>query len=177
MDKIVNWGKGKAFSNEDICKLCEGEVHIVTYPQLAFMNNIRQLLGKHKAAIILYMTRQRFGHWVAIFEVPGHPDTIEFFDSYSMKPDDELDMIPDHFRVVSGQSIPHLTRLLNTSKYKNILYNDIRLQKRKDDTATCGRWAGIRVSMKEIPLEKFQKLFTGQTFDPDWYVSALTLFI
>jgi len=186
MDAFIKKSKSKAFSNEDISKLCEGAVNIYTYPELADMSNINQLLNypvKCGAAIILYLSRKDFGHWVAIFKVPKTSDTIEFFDSYGYSPDDELKMINEKFRKISNQVQPHLSRLIYDSAIKNIIYNNVALQKHdkkqsyESAISTCGRWAGLRISLKEIPLEEFQNLFFKQKFDPDWYVTALTLFI
>jgi hypothetical protein len=184
MDKEIKRGEKKAFSNEDIERLCEGEINIHTYPELAMMSSLDQLLNskvKCDAAIILYMSKPAFGHWVCIFKTPGDPETIEFFDSYGYSPDDELKMINESYREQSNQDSAYLSALimdaLQDGYIKQVIYNKTKLQNDNTSIATCGRWAGLRIAMKEVPLKKFQSLFTNQTFNPDWYVSALTMFV
>lgn len=176
MDKEIIKGELKSFSNEDIMRLCEGKVNIYTYPKLAGMVSIDQLLNypiRCGAAIILYMTKKNYGHWVAIFETkPG----LEFFDSYGISPDDELKLINEEFREQSNQDRRYLSRLMLESG-KQVIYNNINLQSKKNDISTCGRWAGLRIALRTISLKNFQNLFINQTFPPDWYVSALTLFV
>lgn len=181
MDKVIALGRAETFSDQNMMALCDSKVKVVTYTDLAKYSSIEDVLSPWGAAIILYMTKENFGHWVALFV--AHADdssgqTLEFWDSYAIPPDGELAMVPEHFRQISGQNYPHLTAMINSCPlYKRVIYNSVQLQKLKKDVNTCGRWAGLRVAMRNVPLKTFQAMFSKQTFDPDWYASALTLFI
>jgi hypothetical protein len=191
MDKIIEIGKTYPFSDEDIRKTCDYKVNVLTYTDLASMRDLDECfvvsgdLNKDSpmfgqdvgACILLYMTKHNFGHWVCFFRVPGVDDTIEFFDSYGLMPDDELQFVPAHFRKESEQDVPHLTWLFRNSKYKKFIYNKDKLQRVFADVNTCGRWSACRVGNMAIPLRNFQRMFIKQKFDPDWYVTAITLMI
>jgi hypothetical protein len=130
------------------------------------------------ACALLYMTKQNFGHWVCFFRDPSDPDgTIQFFDSYGLMPDDELQFVPAHFRKQSDQDIPHLTWLFKYSKYKKFIYNMDKLQRVFSDVNTCGRWVATRLGLRSIPTKTFQQMFLNQKFQPDWYVTAITLMV
>jgi hypothetical protein len=174
MDALVKNSESKSFSGEDIFQLCEGKVRIIEYGELAKAKSLKEVLGKHGAAIILYLTRKGYGHWTAIFRV--NKNTVEFFDPYGLVPDEELGFISDNFRRESNQDVPHLTALMAASRDK-IIYNQYPLQKLRKSTSTCGRWCGLRIALRKMPLANFVGLFEGQSFEPDWYVSALTLFV
>ncbi len=75
-----------------------------------------------------------------------------------------------------GQDLPHLTELLYNSPYQ-VIYNKVKLQKFKNETNTCGRWCGLRVALRHLNLKQFCSMFLKQKFDPDYYVTALTLFV
>lgn len=170
----------KSFSDADMLKLCENKTKIITYSDLAKYNTIEDVLAPHNSVIILYLTKENYGHWVALFVDPNDEKgkTLEFFDSYAIPIDGELSLVPENFRNVSNQDFPHLTYLINMSNnFTTILYNKEKLQKFKKNINTCGRWAGMRIAMKDVPLLEFQKLFINQKFPPDWYVTAFTAFI
>ena len=157
-------------------ELVEGKTKIISYSDLSKYSSIEEALDPHGSLIILYETKENFGHWVSLFVVDDC--TLEFFDPYAYAIDDELAMVPEYFREESGQDYPHLTQLIkNSAKFSRVIYNQEKLQKLKKDVNTCGRWAGIRTQMRAVPLKVFQKLFLKQKFDPDWYVCALTGFV
>jgi hypothetical protein len=177
MDALIRRSEGKKFSGEDIARLCENKVVIRRCRDLANMRSIKEAMGKNRAMIILYETKEASGHWCAVFEAA--PGIIEFFDPYGIAPDGELDFIEKGYRRASGQG-RHLSRLLESagrSGYNMVVYNNEPLQKLARDMNTCGRWCGLRVSLKRMPLKKFIGLFRKQKFPADWYVTALTLFV
>src|SRR5271155_4054466 len=119
MDKLIKHWEGKSFSGEDVHRLCEGKVSVKRYKELARARSLDEAWGKHKALIVLYETKDGYGHWCAIFEVDR--DTMEFFDPYGMAPDAELNFINQRFRESSGQ-LPYLTDLMLRSRHKNVVY-------------------------------------------------------
>lgn len=187
MDQLIKNSYGKAFSDDDIKTLCDGKVKIVMYSKFKKIKSIDQVLNPYGSCIILYETKQGYGHWCALLtrptKVKGKIADIEHFDSYGMKPDDELKYVPENYKVEGGEEYPWLTYLLakatnpKTGRYGRVIYNEYPLQKSKKDTSTCGRWCGIRIVFKHLSIEKFVKLFARQKFEPDWYVTALTTFI
>lgn len=182
MDKIVEMAKSEPFTNEDIMKICNNKVTILKYQDLTSIRPgdgaIDRVIGPHKAAIILYETAEDWGHWISFFAVPNSPGEYEFFDSYGLTMDAELKFMDSYYRKISStEKVPHLTYLVSTdSKISRIYWNQVDLQSTRKDTNTCGRWASLRVMLREIPLDTFQNMFIKQHFKPDWYATALTLF-
>jgi hypothetical protein len=184
MEKLIEKQYTKAFSDTDIKKLCDNKVKIIMYSKLCKIKDISQILKPHGACVILYETKQNYGHWCVLLEQKSgkKKKNIEHFDSYGMKPDDELAYIPENYKHTGGEDYPWLTYLLAKAtspkgKYNKVAYNDYPLQESKNDISTCGRWCGMRVVLKQLNIDQFIKLFTKQKLKPDWYVTALTSFI
>ena len=68
-------------SNEDITKITDGKCRIMAYHELENVNSLSEILDNNGACILLYETKQGFGHWVALFEIPNSP-VLEFFDHH-----------------------------------------------------------------------------------------------
>lgn len=169
--ELLNKLKAKALSNDEISKMLDGKVKILTYPELSKYKNIDQLLSPHGCAIILYQTKKNFGHWVAI--IKQGRNIIEHFDSYGIRPDNELKFTKANMRRELGQDYPHLTYLLYHSPYQ-LSFNQYRLQKMQKKISTCGRWSLSRCILKDIPLDQFVKLFKVKGYTPDDIVTMLT---
>lgn len=172
--KKVKEFEKKSLSGEDVLNLCGKRANLLTYPELAKLDNIDQLLGKYRAAIILYLTSENYGHWVCLFQ--QDKKTLCFFDSYALMPDDELKFTQINFRLSHNQYYPHLTYLLYNSGY-DVDYNSYKLQSDKKDTTTCGRWVGARLAMRRLTNDEFAKLFLNSKSKPDELVTALTAFL
>ena len=160
----------KTLSNHEILEKLENKANLMTYSDLMQYDNLDDALGQHDALVLLYETKENFGHWVAIFK---RGNLIEHFDSYGYFPDDELDFIPDYFREIEGIDYPHLSYLLDKSPYK-LSFSEHKLQKHKEDVNTCGRWVIARLLLRHLPLKDFEKLFKGKEFDPDFIVTLFT---
>ena len=167
MEKIIRYQYKKPLSYSEIKKACNGRINVVTYDSLKG-KTIDYLFNKYNCCIILYQTRPDFGHWVALIR---HPDSIEHFDSYGFSIDQELSVTnPMGFK-------PMLSQMILDSGVKKIICNRKRLQRMGPSINTCGRWAIIRCLMKDVPLARFTSLFHNQSLDPDFYVTALTMFV
>ena len=131
-----NYKVGDALSTQDVYKYLGGKTKILTYPLLTKYNNLDDLLDPYNNIVILYLTREKFGHYCALVKRKGK---ICFFDSYggNKKPDEQLEFINDHFRLKSNQDFPHLTKLLYESKYP-VEYNEHQYQEKGPHIATCG---------------------------------------
>jgi len=170
--KVINDLKKIALSGDDIYKALNRNALIMTYADLRKYNNIDDLFKKHDNVVILYETSQGFGHWVALYK--ARKGVITFFDSYGMKPDDELKFIPKNFRKENDTNYPLLTYLLYKSGYK-VEYNQHKLQKDLSDVSTCGRHVIIRLQNKKIPVDQYAKILRSyKGFSPDDVVTLLT---
>jgi hypothetical protein len=193
MDKLITLAQDFPFSESDLIKLSGGQasVNIVEYSELKKYKDLDHpdlLDGGNKSLIILYQLKKDFGHWVCIFFRPDE-QKLEFFDSLGYSVDKELKILKsattNNFQKSSGQDYPYLSQLISDSRYdKNVIYNDVALQKNSKDISTCGRWVGTRICLKSVPIKAFQSLFVPETaglqanrYHPDWYVTALTMFV
>ena len=142
----------KSLSSSDIFLALNGQCNILTYPELTKFNNINDVLTIEKPLILLYLTKERYGHWCCL--IRHTINLIEFFDSYGTIIDDQLKKINKNFRIESKQLLPHLTKLLYNSGCL-IEYNHTQLQKFDKNISTCGRWVVCRIWNKKLPLEEF----------------------
>lgn len=174
MNKLIKKLEDKGISNFDILELVDHKANLITYTDLAKVNNIDEILDPYGACIILFLTRKNYGHWCCLFRTGN---LLEFFDPYGLKPDEELNFkIDPYFRKIAKQDYPHLSYLLYHSPYK-ISYNHFQFQKFKKDVKTCGRHVAVRLMFRHLPLEKYIKLILSSKFDPDKTVTLLTFHI
>lgn len=145
-----------SLSGENINNALNNKSYTITYKELFEFKNIDDLLKLAKYIIILYETTENYGHWCALFK--NNKDSIEFFDSYGIMPDDELKFSKKVFRKSHGFDFPHLTSLLIDCPY-NIEYNDHKFQKKGPNVATCGRWCILRCLLSDFDIDKFYLLF------------------
>jgi hypothetical protein len=171
--KLLSVYEKVSLSDSDLAKATGGKCNILVYADLERADSLDDVLGKDKCAIILYQSSEDYGHWICLIE--HSKDTLEVFDSLGYKIDDELKWTPN--RLYKGKL---LSRLINESDYKNVIYNNIRLQ--SDPKAnTCGKWCVVRIKFREMPLDTFIKLFTSKKAKaidiPDRLVSCLYFMI
>src|SRR6185437_3614673 len=145
-----------ALSNTDISKALNNKTKIIQYKDLLNYKDIDDLLYPHNKAVILYNTKENYGHWTCIIK---RNDSIEMFDSYGYKPDDQQKYITEKVKSENNMDFPYLTYLLYKSKNKyKIHYNNYKLQSEKDGINTCGRWVILRIHLKEMNIDEFSKL-------------------
>ena len=166
MDRIIDEIEKVDLTGEDLINICEGKVEVIPYHELVEYDSIEKLLDKYGAVILLYETKKNFGHYTALlYDMNGD---LEFFDSYGLKPDEELNY-------ATYDDTPYLSNLLK--KYnKKYSVNTVKLQKFVRDINTCGRWTTTRIRLREkYTLRQFQELFTkNKYYNGDFFVSALT---
>ena len=117
---------------------------IIEYNDLADYNEITDLLTKPIDYVITLIetTADNVGHWVCVLR---YGNTIEFFNSYSGKPDfQKNNFISKAKNIEFGQTQNYLTNLLVNSNF-NIIYNKLQLQKYSNGSTTCGRWVCARI--------------------------------
>lgn len=143
-----------ALSKSDLYRIFDNKVNIYVYNEIKKFNSIDELLGKYQKCIVLYNWEPNYGHWVSLSKLDN--GDIDFFDSFSSKPDKELDNIPKQFKMANGMDYPYLTKLLYQSPYQ-IEYNDKVIQ--DDSSCCCGRYCAIRLSCPHLTIDQFNKLW------------------
>lgn len=169
--KVLKKLEKKSLSGQDIINGLNGNVKVITYQDIRNYDNLDDLLHPYNQVVILYETSEGYGHWVCLYSENGK---ITFFDSYGLKPDEELKFIPKYFRKENDTDYPLLTYLLYQSGYK-VEYNQHRLQKSLRDVNTCGRHCIVRLKYKEIPIDTYAKILRSfKPYNPDNIVTMLT---
>lgn len=172
MEAKIKRYKNKSLSNMDVLKICNNKADFYTYPEIVKYKTLDDLLGKHQAVILLYLTKANYGHFCALLK--QNNNTISFFDSYGLMPDDELKFAPIYFRKKNNQYKSHLTKLMYESGY-DIDYNNHKLQEKMSDIATCGRWTGMRILFRNLTNDQFAELFKKTGMKPDELITLLTI--
>lgn len=173
-------------TDEDFSKyFTDAPEKILKYSQLADIKDINELLPNEKDyRVILTESKRNEGHWCCIMKYTDGKTGkkwIEWFDSYSGKPDSELKFIPAPIKKMLGQDENHLSRILKTVKPPyNIMYNATKYQTLKDGINTCGRWCICRLMMFHIGytlpefkafIKESSKMQGGKPYDilmTDW---------
>lgn len=174
MENIIKKLESISLSGADILKICSNKSNLIPYSDLSNYNNIDEALGPYTSCILLYETKLNYGHWCCIFKVDKN--TLEFFDPYGEKVDEQLKHIPQNMRKSLNEEIPHLSYLLINSPY-DVIYNKKKIQKLETDINTCGRHCAFRIVMRSLPLDDYIDLFQNQKQSADFWVSALTAFL
>lgn len=144
----------RALSGDEIATLLGGRVKIIRYRDLKKMRNLDDLLEPHGRVVILYESKDGYGHWTLVHR--RGRNVVEMFDSYGLPIDDELDFLPESYRRKSDQLKAHLSQLLGHSPYR-IEYNDHPLQSARPGVATCGRWCVLRALNANLGIDRFAK--------------------
>ena len=179
IDSFIKKAERIDLTGADIHRITDGKCSIVAYETLEKVNSLEEILEPHGCVMLLYQTSKDFGHWVTLFRSDkNNKKNLQFFDPYGLKVDQELDINAEfHLRQHNGVRTPHLSALIEKGGY-NVKSNTHRLQRFLKDVETCGRHVGFRIRMREMPLDKYIKfLTTNKAYDPDFWVSALTIFI
>lgn len=132
------------------------KIKLVKIADLIKVESIYDLFSDCNKVLILYLSKKHFGHYSCLSYVNN---TVTFFDSYGMFPDEQLKNINKHFRKVSKQLRPQIIRLLLTT-VGPMQYNEKKLQGNGENIMTCGRWCGFYLRTCEIvSLEEFTDMF------------------
>ena len=172
LQKLIKNSEKIELSEDDISKIVDGKVNVISYEQLFLYTNIDEALGPHKALIVLYEVQSHTqGHWSLLYL--DDQNTLHFFDPYGLKLDDEIRYIPDFFTLDNkGEQVPHLSYLVEKSGYK-LVSNKIQYQKEKKEVQTCGRWCCVRLKFRYLNDEQFRKLWDKIPADDE--VTYLTI--
>src|SRR5271154_6460796 len=170
LKETIDLYKAIPLSDGDIRRLVDNKANVVMYRNIRLYESIDELLLPHGACVILYETKDHFGHWCCItlrdrLSGKGHK-VIEFFDPYGGEIDSQLKHIPEKFAQESGQNHPFLGDLMLKCDYK-LSYNQFPFQELKANVADCGRWCALRIILKEATLEEFRDLFYN-LYSDEW---------
>ena len=179
MDKLFKKIQSYSFSDDDMRRLVENEANLVTYPEIKKYKTLDQLLGKHRACIILYLQTPNYGHWCCIFEREDVKGLINFYDPYGYFPDDELDFNKESVNRSLGQLMPYLSMLMikDKDRYK-FTYNQYILQSSGKNNNICGRAVGLRLNFRDIDDKEFYDLLAkNKCYNKDEWIVILTSFI
>jgi len=179
MDKLIKKIQSYSFSDSDMMRLVDNEANLISYPDLVKYKNLDQVLGKHRACIILYLQEPTYGHWCCIFEREDTPGLINFYDPYGYFPDDQLGFNKDHVNTSLGQNRPYLSELMlkSADKYR-YTYNPYKLQDRAQNNNICGRVVGLRINFKDLSDKEFYDLLANnKAYTKDEWIVILTSFI
>ena len=130
--------------------------NILKYSDIEDYKDIDELLpGIRNFKIILLESTYNSGHWVCILK---YNNTIEYFNSYGVKPSKELDYNTELVNKQLDQDTKYLNILLNgaINKY-NIIYNKRKFQQVDPKIATCGNWCIIRgIMFKKANMDLYR---------------------
>ena len=137
-----------SITDADLIKYFGNNVNenIIKYSELANYKNIEEILPSHNSyKIILIENELNSGHWVLIMR---YNKTIEFFNSYGLKPSKDLHFVDNLMNFFLEQDKKYLNFILNDAKNRfNIIYNKKRFQKISKNVNTCGRHIILRLLM------------------------------
>lgn len=162
----------KSLSGLELLKGLDNKAEIIIYPDLLKYKTIDEVFKNKDVVFLLYTYKKDpnfYGHWTVLIKYPDNK-TIEFYDPYNYKMDDELKFVPNAFKKKYNMLFPYLTKLLYNSKYK-IEYNNYKFQAKAKDINTCGRHVLIRAVLRDINIDEYYKLMkylkkeTGLNYD------------
>ena len=145
-----------SLSGDDILNYMNGRTNLIQYKDIINFENIDDLLGIYNKCVILYHTKENYGHWTCLYRVKN---TIFFFDSYGFVPDDELKFLHKDLKEDLNSNFRYLTKLLYESNNR-IEYNEYQLQKKSPNINTCGRWVLLRLKYPKISINNFHDIIT-----------------
>lgn len=154
----------KAVSNRDLVKYCK-EITYHDYNDLYPTMSLRKLFGKYNALALLLRPNgpDDVGHWVFLQLLSPH--TVEYFDPLGYDLDE---------KEMTNGSDPVLSRILLNRGIQKIVSNDDPLQFQDNKIQTCGRHVAMRCLLREIPLQRYVHLLTGDGLPPDFIVTLFT---
>lgn len=159
-----------SLSDNDIHKMIP-TLRIITYPELLQFKHLDDALDEKGRLMILYLTTDSHtGHWICLLK---RGNTVEFNDSYGIKPDDQSDWISKTKQKEFRQDTHYLTELLRESGYR-IVYNKYPFQSSKRDINTCGRHAATRLYFKHLSLPEYAQMVLDSGMAPDDFVTQFT---
>lgn len=162
--------RGYSLSDEDIHKMIPS-LRIITYPELLQFQHLDEALDEKGRLMILYLTQDSHtGHWICLLK---RGNTVEFNDSYGIKPDEESKWVSKAKQKEFREDTHYLTELLKNSGHR-IVYNKYPFQSSNPDITTCGRHAATRLYFKHLSLPEYTQMVLDSGLAPDDFVTQFT---
>jgi len=173
MKKVISSLKDIPYSGEDIMNVCRGETKVLTYKDLNKYKHIDEILDPYDNFVLLYETTPDYGHWTCVIR---HPDKnkIEFFDPYGYGIDEQFKFVKK--KGINGKNENKLAELLLNSNY-DIVESNAKIQKKGKNINSCGRHVGVRINMRDLPLDEYVEILRGGVMNADDTITYLTAFI
>jgi hypothetical protein len=170
--QLIEQIEAQALSFRDLQRMlgpAKGKTRLIEYDELMKVRSIEDLFSGKVDAVIILLTIEgpnapSVGHWIAIL---NHKDHVEHFDPYGLTVDEELGLTHEK---------PYLSDLLNKSN-KRVVDSAERLQARREDVNTCGRWCIARVRLKDETLREFSAIIKTAHAAPDVTISLMTMWL
>lgn len=158
--------EAKLLSGDEVVELAGPSAKTLLYPQLADYSSLEELFQTYaNPVVILYMHSadpHPVGHWALLSSPDDGDHTIEFFDSYSMGPDDALKQYSEEWKEESGQDEQFILQLMHEWMQRHesaggtVWMNEYKDQKHSPSVATCGRHVGLRGRYFRVPMQRYQ---------------------
>lgn len=134
-------------STSDLSRfLADSYENVLTYSELSEYNDMNDLLPIDKSyKIILIEYKKDMGHWICFLR---YDKTIEIFNSFGTKHDDDDFVDSDNMNNYLGQSKLYLNILIEDELKDgefSIIYNKIKFQEKSININTCGRHVVNRI--------------------------------
>ena len=170
MDKLKQRMK-IPLTDGDIRRILGKDTKIIKYGDLDEYDSIDDLLGDANHVVILIETEINSGHWVALLRYPNS-NFVEWFDSYNLYPDDELNYVNLKMRKTLDELKPELSYLLDECPY-TVIYNNTDLQEWAPQVNTCGRHVCLRILNGHKTLPQYINYIKSFGMSPDLVVCKM----
>lgn len=145
-EKIINFYQSelnKMWSQDEFIRCFGPHVinDIIKYNELHQFKHIDELIPNEGYKIILIEQKKNVGHWCVLIK---KKDSIIWFDSYGIQPDNELNFISKVKNKMLKQEPNQIRRLMATCDLKRF-YSKTKYQKIGDHISTCGRWVALAI--------------------------------
>lgn len=174
LDKVaLKTAMAYPLSDEDIQTILKPDTtNIIQYPDLVDVTDINTLFDAQGRCVVFIPLSKSFGHWCCLIR-SKKLHTIEWFDPYAIKPDDEKKWISKVVLKQLHEDKPYLTNLLRQAHEQGtrIIYNPYHWQAERDGVSDCGRWVALRCLLHDKPLSDINKMIKKSKLTPDAFVT------
>lgn len=162
----------KPLSTEEIFQIAGKKCNVFRYSDLKNIEHIDELFEYNSeqtldldlpfdcnSCVIIYLTKDYFGHWCILNRIGKKNMIYSFLDSYGEMLDDQLVHINPKYRKLSGQNSRFLSKILHKAANNGdqVRYNDVQLQVLSDKISTCGRYVALFLKYNKLTVEEFVK--------------------
>ena len=171
LEQYIDKAQAKELTGSDIDRMLRGQAPILPYSSLERYDNIDDVLGPNSCAVFLYEMIPKQGHWVCMFR--DQNGQLIFYDSLGYKMDDELNFVNKYRK---DEDLPkfskELTRLTSPEK---VVSNTLPIQEDEENISTCGRYCVMRLLLRDLSNDDFNRIFTGDDdYSPDFFITLIT---